>query len=244
MDYHRHGSAAFRLEDVVGAEAVDLEGLRKGLASVPFCTTNRKGTRDGDPLNLAFVATNKKAAEVGLMAGWLLTESTNAGSTWRTIRAFLSGKPYRHSPNSPLYAYGRRHDAGMQKIRWSIHERNHLRAWRSPWHYEGKYVHLVQVSRDIGVRLTRRTRILTTHKIDPDVDHARDSLVMDYSRLGFVERLGWLQVGEPSSPDAPRRNLTGDRWWSDGLRAVIFISDEPMRRDFGADVDWGPPPPL
>jgi hypothetical protein len=36
-----------------------------------------------------------------------------------------------------------------------------------------------QVSRDIGVRFTLRTWNLTTHRIDPEVDEARDYVIED-----------------------------------------------------------------
>ena len=56
-----------------------------------------------------------------------------------------------------------------------------------------------QVSRDIGVRFTWRTWNLTTHKIDPDVDDARD-YVLDYlMESGRVAR----SVTRPASGGRP-----------------------------------------
>ena len=228
-----------------GGEPIGLEELQDKLRTVPWCVTNRRGTKEGDPINVVLVGSPRRAGEGLLRCGWCLTERTSLGSTWRTIRAFLLGKIYRHSPVSPLHAFGRRHDAALQKIRWSIHERNHLRTWRTPWLLDGtRHVHVIQVSRDIGVRLTRRTRILTTHKIDPDVDNARDAVVMDLARIGYIERMAWLRVGDPCSPSAPRLNLTQDPWWSDGLRAVVFLSDEPQPIEQAEVLDWDDPPPL
>ena len=82
------------------------------------------------------------------------------------------------------------------------------------------------VSRDIGVRLTRQTWNLTTHKIAPDVDFDRAYLLQDLLLSGFVERYGYVNgVGE-APMSAPRTNLTGDPYYTDGLRAVVFLSDQ------------------
>ncbi len=88
--------------------------------------------------------------------------------------SFLFGGEYRYSPVSALYVYGRSQDIALQKVRESIHERNHLRLWLAPMRYEGKPVWIGQISRDIGVKWTLKGGVILTHKIDPDVDEARD----------------------------------------------------------------------
>ena len=41
---------------------------------------------------------------------------------------------------------------------------------------------------------------------------------------GFVEQYGFV-TGVTAAPEiAPRKNLTGDPYYTDGLRAVIFLS--------------------
>ena len=81
-----------------------------------------------------------------------------------------------------------------------------------------------QVSRDIGVRFTTRAWNLTTHRIDPDVDEARDYVIEDLVLAGRVAAAGYVGgVGERPR-DAPARNLTGDPYYTDGDRAVILLS--------------------
>jgi hypothetical protein len=69
-----------------------------------------------------------------------------------------------------------------------IHERNHLRLWLAPVKFRGKLVWVGQISRDIGVRFTRKT--IVTHKIDPDVDETRGFLVQD---LWYSQGLGTVR---------------------------------------------------
>ncbi len=80
---------------------------------------------------------------------------------------------------SALHVFGRSQDFALQKARQTINERLHLRLWLTPLRFQGKPVWIGQISRDIGVRFTPKTWNLTTHKIDPDVDDARDYLLDD-----------------------------------------------------------------
>ncbi len=161
-----------------------------------------------------------------IRSGWDETEPIEFGTMWKTTKAFLAGSNYRYSPVSSLYAYGRKQDFAMQKARETINERNHLRMWLSPLVYQGKPVWIGQVSRDIGVRMTLKTWNLTTHKIDPDIDDARDTVMGDLIGTGYVPKLGLMKLLEPSTAEMPHKNLTGDPWYSDGLRAIAILSDE------------------
>ena len=79
-----------------------------------------------------------------------------------------------------------------------------------------------QVSRDIGVRFTTKTWNLTTHRIDPDVDEARDYVIEDL--LQAERRPGdglRRRRRRPATPRRPRHNLTGDPYFTDGKRAVV-----------------------
>jgi hypothetical protein len=218
----------------------DEEGLRKALERVPCCTKNKKGTEEGDPLNLVVIGDGDDVHHTLIRAGWDETEIIYRASAWKTAMSFLFGGRYRYSPVSPLYVYGRRQDGAFQKARGTIHERNHLRLWFSPMRFEGKPVWVGQISRDIGVRFTTKT--ILTHKIDPDVDETRDFLIQDlwYSqgllRLAFVKGVGPAPISEP------RGNLTGDPYFTDGLRAVLWLSSAPVKMEAVEIVEWEIPP--
>src|SRR5206468_9091885 len=104
-----------------------------------------------------------------------------------------------------------------------------------PLRFQGKPVWIGQISRDIGVRFTLKTWNLTTHKIDPDVDDARDFVLDDLMESGRVARVGYVAGAEASEPTAPRRNLTGDPYFTNGLRAVAIFSETRTTPTF---LDW------
>jgi hypothetical protein len=107
--------------------------------------------------------------------------------------------------------------------------------------FKGKPVFVGQVSRDIGVRFTAKTWPPVTHKIDPDVDEARHSVVEDLlfshtiSEFGFVKGVGRV------TPSKPRSNLTGDPYFTDGLRAVIILDAGPTSLKQIKNIGWESP---
>ena len=202
----------------------DAAEFRAALEQLPCCTRDSGGESQGDPLNLVVIGSISDVYYSFLRAAWDETEVVTAASGFKTAMSFITGGEYRYSPVSSLYVFGRRQDIALQKIRKNIHERNHLRLWLAPMRFQGKQVWIGQISRDIGVRFTRKT--ITTHKIDPDVDETREFLV---ENLAYAQTLGQFAyaggVGA-ASRDEPRQNLTGDPYFTDGLRVVLWLSEE------------------
>jgi len=203
------------------------EAFRAALEVLPCCVTNQKGTRNSDPLNLVVVGDVDDAFPALVRRGWRPTEETWSGSVTKMVASALSGERYRYAPVSPLYLYGRPQDLALQKARDNIHQRNHLRLWLSPMRFRGKSVWVGQISRDIGTRLTIHSPYLTTHKIDPDVDEARGALIEDLAYSQNLSALGLVEGVGAASKGAPRENLTGDPYYTDGLRVVLIFDARP-----------------
>ena len=204
------------------AEQLDEAALHAWLERQPRCTSNARGTAEGDPLNLVIVGDRASIQEC--LGTWDETESITLGTSWKTAKAFLLESQYRYSPVSPLYLGGRQQDFALQRARASLNERLHLRLWSTGIRFDGQPVWIGQVSRDIGVRFTTKTWNLTTHQIDPNVDEARDYVLDDLLASRRVSRLGFVGGVGAASVDAPRHNLTGDPYFTDGLRAFAVLS--------------------
>jgi hypothetical protein len=204
-------------------EDVSLVDLVARLESMPPTTMNASNKKHGDPVNLVVIGEFAMILG-GFAARWDESETITLGTCWKTFKAFLLGSNYRYSPVSGLWLFGRTQDVALQRTRHSINERIHLRLWLSTLAFKGRPVWVGQVSRDIGVRFTWHAWNLTTHRIDPDVDESRDYCIEDLSLAGRVTAAGYVGGVGASTRDAPRRNLTGDPWHSDGQRAVILIA--------------------
>ncbi len=223
-------------------EIVDLDEqeLVAALDSAVCCTRDKKDRDWGDPLNLVVIGDIDDIYYAFMRAGWDETETTYRGSAIKTISSFFSGGEYRYSPVSALYVFGRPQDVALQKARSNIHERNHLRLWMSRYRHRGKPVWLGQISRDIGVRFTTRT--ITTHKIDPDVDETREYLLENLAYNQAVAKMGYVDGVGAAPRDAPRANLTGDPYFTDGKRLVLWLSGKPTTIADLEVLDWGDPP--
>lgn len=214
--------------------------LIEQIESETCCTTDKKNDGTGDPVNLVVIGDPADVYHAFIRAGWDETETVYKGSAWRTMTSFIGGGEYRYSPVSGLYVFGRPQDVAFQKARNTIHERNHLRLWLSPYRYEGKSVWLGQISRDIGVRFTKKT--ITTHKIDPDVDETREYLLENLAYSQALAKFAYLGGVGAAPIDQPRGNLTGDPYFTDGYRLVLWVSSRPV--DI-ADIEvkvWRIPP--
>lgn len=218
---------------------LDKDQLIEIVEKVTCCVTDKKGEGSGDPLNLVVIGHPDDIYTAFIRAGWDETETVTKASTMKTIGSFLSGGEYRYSPVSGLYVFGRPQDIAFQKARDNIHERNHLRLWMSRAKFNGVQVFMGQISRDIGVRFTPKT--ITTHKIDPNVDETREGLLENLAFSQSLEKFAYVGgVGEVSM-DQPKGNLTGDPWFTDGYRIVLWVTSEPVSIDDVDFLEWRMP---
>lgn len=213
-----------------GSELPDLDtaGLRQALEGLPCCVTNADGDGLGDPLNVVLVGEAEDVMNALSRCGWSFTHRITLDSVKRMISAALEGEGYAVAPVSSLYTFGRKQDIALQRARRNIAQRNHMRLWQAPWTYMGRSVWVGQVSRDIGVKVTTKSPTLTTHVIDPAVDLTREYLLHSLLAEGFVERFGFVEGGTFADKDEPAYNLTGDPYYSDGLRLVVALSPVPV----------------
>ena len=110
-----------------------------------------------------------------------------------------------------------------------------------PHAFEGKPVFVGQVSRDIGVRFTTKTWPPVTHKIDPDIDEARHAIIEDLLFSQTLAKVGFVKGVGRATPYRPRHNLTGDPYFTDGLRLVLIIEKGPISLNQIEGLDWEHP---
>jgi hypothetical protein len=237
-DFHKLEAGDHYENFFPGQEIVDLkapEDVKKWIEEQPATITNADGSKTGDPLNFVIIADSDALWPALLRSGWDPTAAMSAGTAMKTGVFGLFGGAYRYSPISNLYVYGRAQDIAFQKVRSSINYRNHLRLWLAPVTVNGLPVLMGQISRDIGSRLTTKSKTLTTHRIDPNVDDTRAALVQDFiyaQALSAYARVGGVGY---VPPEEPRGNLTGDPWFTDGNRAVMLLTSEPTSV---IEIDW------
>ena len=237
-DFHKLKGSDLYEAFYSGQEIIDFtepDDLRRWIEEQPATITNADGTKTGDPLNLVIIGDAEAIWPAFLRSGWDPTAAMSTGSAFKTGVFGIFGGAYRYAPISNLYVYGRAQDIALQKVRSNIHYRNHLRLWLAPVTVNGLPVMIGQISRDIGSRITTKSKTLTTHRIDPNVDETRSSLVQDFIHAQALKAYGRVGGVGFVSPEEPRGNLTGDPWFTDGNRAFMLLTSTPTSV---IEIDW------
>ena len=212
--------------------------LRTRLEQLPATVTNAQGTHTGDPLNIVLVGDPTEVMAALSECGWAFTHRIDSTTVSRMIGAALSGRPYLNAPVSSLYCFGRPQDIAFQRARSHLSQRNHMRLWLAPYTVEGRPVWVGQISRDIGIKITRSSPTLTTHVIDPMVDEARQFLLESLLFRYRIESFGFVRASAPATREHPRVNLTGDPYITDGMRLITFISSDPIPAEKVRNLGW------
>jgi hypothetical protein len=218
--------------------SLTIEQTRERIRELPCCTTNEAGTGQGDPLNIALVGDGEDVISALAAGGWDFTEAITADSITRMVGAAVARKSMRTAPVSALYLFGRKQDIALQRGRDTISQRNHMRLWLAPFLCQGRPVWIGQVSRDIGVKFTRKSPTFTTHVIDPNVDESRQYVLQS---LLHHEAVQWFAIARgvgAAARDDPRKNLTDDAYFTDGMRMVIAVSSMPVPTWKVVDLNW------
>jgi hypothetical protein len=121
-----------------------------------------------------------------------------------------------------VYLYGRSPDVQFQKSRRRVDSVNLVQLWITPIRYRGKVVVVGSVERNI----------------DPNVDEAAHYVVEDLATAEFVQRYGVVDGVGVVSRRNPRQDLFNSPYWTDGNRAVLEITDQPVELKDVRYFDW------
>jgi hypothetical protein len=204
---------------------LDIEGLRAALAELPCCTADHSGEQQGLPVGLAVVGEGLDVLHALLRAGWFETVRPEDASDLAKAQ----------------FLYGRPPDAVFRIQRGGKYDRNELRLWLAPMRAEGEAVWLAQITHYIG-RTTPIGRALFDPRLDRDIDDARDYMfqIMWYSQ--GLEAFAWQSAGEAVPVEKMRKDYNGAEYFTDGFRAVLWLSGAPFSLLETRKLDWDVPP--
>jgi hypothetical protein len=207
----------FRYPDSVIVDYHDLASLRAALEQMPCCATDEQAKTAADPLNVVVIG------------------------TLQDIGAAMVRRSYRRDMRKNDLAqllFGRTPDVILRKEAQTGAPSTALRAWLAPIRFNGEAVYLVEVGRPVGGRFAHQdTDGGTLHE---DVDEARNLLVQDMMYSGGLEKLGFVNGVGASPQGHPRTTLSGGRYYTDGLRAVMFFATRPLSFTNVEMLDWVP----
>jgi hypothetical protein len=188
---------------------IDQAGLQRFLETeLGCCSTNASGDAEGLPLNLAVVGSGPALRRALLRGGWYET-AVESRQLDAARRQFHAGRP----PDGTFIA-ARRDGA----------ERVELRIWLAPLRLDGEPVWLVQAGYVLGAADSE-------HRFSPDVDNAARFVLQSFWYNQSLARLGFTRGLPVSTAASPRQDFSGDSYFSEGLRTVLFVPEAPRAMD-------------
>jgi hypothetical protein len=102
---------------------------------------------------------------------------------------------------------------------------------------EGKPVWVGQISRVARIRSFSRE-----FKIEPDLDEARTYIIQSLLYTQGLAKYGYVKGVGAAPISKQRENLTGAKYFTDGYRAVLWVSSDPISLTELEFVAWEVPP--
>lgn len=198
---------------------VDIEELPQVLAGYSCCSTSESGEA-GDPINVVLVGTGLAVARALIRADWQETAANDPGTA--------VARTHRH--------LGRRPDGTFHKSRPDGGERKELRLWRAPILVGNTPVWVGQVSYELQGPTGKQG--FRNYRIDPDIDGARTYLMQDFWYNQSLLAIGAVRGVASTTFDAPSRNFAGAKYFTDGKRLVMFLSEQPVAFDETDILPW------
>ncbi len=189
----------------------DLPDLRDGLGDLPWFSTNQSGEQPGLPVGVVIVAPGIDVLKALLRAGW--NESPKVQDVEQLAESH--------------YLFGRIPDAVFRIQRQGDRERNKINLWLTPVRIGGEAVWLAQLIHFIGQR-TQLEQAIFGARVDPDVDDGRDFLMQNLWYSQSLEKVGWLAGAGAVSIESARFDFNSLEYFTDGYRAVLWLSGKPV----------------
>jgi hypothetical protein len=210
--------------------------FRKALGDLPCCVTDQDGTKQGAPINIVIVANGLDMLRVLIRGGWNETATANAFGSEKKDSAANIPDRYRYMLVEPLYYYTRRQDVSFREPRSDGFEQNKLRLWLSPMQVRGQKVWVGQVSREFGNPLSGKT----ISKLD--LDEVRSFFLQDLWYAQGIKKYGFVEgTGAVSTISRLKTTFRGTTYFTDGYRAVLWVSSQPAAFSEVGWIDWENP---
>jgi hypothetical protein len=187
-----------------GATSVLSAGLRPSRESsselgemmdyLPPRVFNAEG-REGDMLNLVFVAQDEDLQEAFERAGWVKTDKWRPAFVWHLLR---HGTNDTRLPMARFYLFGRVQDYSyaLPDPGAVVSRRHHLRIWKTDYTIDGTPIWASSATHDVAIEIAKRGRLIN-HRIDPEVDAERDFIGANLTETSSVSRQEYLHCVDP-----------------------------------------------
>lgn len=183
--------------------------------------------REGDMLNLVFVAQPEDLQQTFARAGWVKTDDWKPIFVWHLLR---HRNHDTQLPMAKFFLFGRVQDYSyaLPDPRAIVTRRHHLRIWKTDYTVDGTPIWVGAASHDVAIVIGKRGHIIN-HRIDPAVDAERDFIGSDLAASLSVSTRQYLYSRKPVFE---AQTSSGDSYHSDSrILLVDFHSTKSTKND-------------
>jgi hypothetical protein len=204
--------------------------LREMTALLPPRAMNGEG-REGDMLNLLFVAQEDELQATFARAGWLRVEKSKPQIIWHLL---CQRKHYTKLPMNKLYVFGRAQDYSyaLPDPRFIVAQRHHLRIWKTDRLVNGVPLWVAAATHDVSIEFVKR-KFRLFHRIDPNVDAEREFIA---GNLAETRQLAREQYVTSATPVFRAQTETGQPYYSDSRMLLLELNTETAPTAVGTQV--------
>ena len=207
-----------RLYDDDEIVELDLDSLRPALEQAQYYASDVSGDLQGLPLNVAIIGTPVALHRALLRAEW---QESEVGSS------FVSVAREQH------YA-GRPPDTTFMKTRADGTERKVLSLWLTPMRIGQEPVWFGQTATAVG----GSGKVGDNSLVSPNIDAPYMYLMQNFWYSQSLTRMGIVRAGEAVASAAPIDTFSGWRYYSNGMRGVLWLSEDPVGLDEVENLNW------
>lgn len=193
-------------------------GLSEMMDYLPPRVFNGEG-REGDMVNLVFVAQSGELQKAFQRGGWFITDKWNPVVIfWHLLQR---GTNYTRLPMARLYLFGRVQDYSyaLPDPDAIVSRRHHLRIWKTDYKVDGIPIWAAAATHDVAIEIAKGGRLIN-HRIDPAVDTERDFVGMDLTNVSAVSGQEYLQSADPVSQ---AQTASGQAYHSDSKILLLDL---------------------
>ncbi|HXY50719.1 MAG TPA: LssY C-terminal domain-containing protein [Terriglobales bacterium] len=149
--------------------------------------------REGDIVNLLFVAQQPDLERAFARAGWTSVDHSKHLVAWHL---FCQGTHYTGLPMAHFFVFGRAQDYSyaMPDPSSILSKRHHVRIWKTDFRDHGTPVWLAAATHDVAIGMQK---LSVTHHIDPQVDAERDFIGDNLTSTHLVAHSAYLSSTQP-----------------------------------------------
>lgn len=184
---------------------------------LPPRTVDGQG-REGDMLNLLFIAKRVDLEAAFERAGWVQTEKSKPAIFWHLLR---QRNHYVKLPMATLYVFGRAqtYSFALPDPTSIVSRRHHLRIWRTDYEMDGVPIWVGAATHDVAIQI-EITKLRIVHRIDPHVDAERDFIAGNLADTRLVAHEEYLRCVNPVFMG---QTATGGTYYSDSRMLLLDL---------------------